>query len=118
MPNSFSIIDLPVYMIVLDVGHSARVIDFARRILDKDPQFCLRQTGVLIPIHTFLQSVLFMCLAYLNWRSYFLFLSKGIFDIFEFLAVPGEPAAFLFIAHDYYNELSLLELTAEDPYLR
>ena len=64
--NSFSIIDLPVYMIVLDVSHSARVIDFARRILDKDPQFCLRQTGVLISIHTFLQSVLFMCLSYLN----------------------------------------------------
>lgn len=50
------------------------------------------------PRQTFLK-LLRICVSYLSWRSYFLFLSKDTFDIFTFLEDPGEPAAFRFIAH-------------------
>ena len=45
------------------------------------------------------QAVSSSCFSYLSWRSYFLFLSKATFDIFDFLGEAGEAAAFLFIAH-------------------
>lgn len=52
----------------------------------------------------FFHIIMHIHFSYLNWRSYFLFLSRATFDIFWFLEGPGESTAFLFITHGYYNK--------------